>query len=150
MTIVEFSDFQCSFCRKFWRETLPRLDERYIRTGRVRFVYRHLAILGELSVEAANAAECAGEQGKFWSCHGRLFERAGPLTFTQARQKGYAGEIGLDGKTFGACVEQGRHREHIRQETIIGRMLGMSETFVEVIEETLAEAGRSRQGSPKR
>ena len=168
VTIVEFSDFQCSFCRKFWRETLPQLDERYIRSGKVRFVYRHLAILGPPSVQAANAAECAGEQGKFWPYHDLLFERVGPLAFTESRLKGYAGELRLDGKPFGTCVDEGRYRKRIEQETLIGRMLGMTgtpsflingrlligaqpfETFVRVIEELLAEVGRSKKGAPGR
>jgi protein-disulfide isomerase len=168
VTIIEFSDFQCSFCRKFWRETLPQLDERYIRSGKVRFVYRHLAILGPPSVQAANSAECAGEQGKFWPYHDLLFERVGPLAFTESRLKGYAGELDLDGRAFAACVESGRHREQIQQETLIGRMLGMTgtpsflingrlligahpfETFVRVIEELLAEVGRSKKSSPGR
>jgi protein-disulfide isomerase len=168
VTIVEFSDFQCSFCRKFWRETLPRLDERYIQTGKVRFVYRHLAILGPPSVQAANAAECAGEQGRFWPYHDLLFERVGPFAFTDSRLKGYAGELRLDGKRFGTCVDEGRYRKRIEQETLIGQMLGMTgtpsflingrlligahpfETFVRVIEEMLAEAGRPGQESPRR
>ena len=65
VTIVEFSDFQCSFCKKFWADTLPRLKETHIKKGQVRFIYRHFAILGKHSVEAAKGAECAGEQGKW-------------------------------------------------------------------------------------
>ena len=63
--IVEFSDFQCSFCRKFWKETLPRIEAEYISTGKVRFIYRHLVLLGPVSEHAAEAASCAHDQGKF-------------------------------------------------------------------------------------
>ena len=62
VTLIEFSDFRCSFCRKFWQTTLPLLDKKYISTGKVRFIYRHFAVLGKPSEAAAQAAECAGEQ----------------------------------------------------------------------------------------
>ncbi|HEV8719701.1 MAG TPA: prolipoprotein diacylglyceryl transferase family protein [Candidatus Binatia bacterium] len=57
VTLIEFSDFRCSFCRKFWKDTLPSLEKKYMETGKVKFVYRHLAILGRLSTAAAQAAE---------------------------------------------------------------------------------------------
>jgi len=125
LTIVEFSDFQCSFCRRFWRGTLPRLEKRFIREGKVRFVYRHLAILGPMSVQAA---ECAHEQGGFWPYHDRLFERAGPLSFTIARLKGYARDLGLNGPGFDRCLDSGKHREQVRRETMVGQLLGATGT----------------------
>lgn len=128
VTLVEFSDFQCSFCRKFWRETLPRIEERYIREGKVRFVYRHLALLGPLSVQAAEAAECAHEPEKFWPYHDRLFERAGAFAFTVARLKGYAREVGLEGDVFDRCVDAGKHRVKVRNETLVGQFLGATGT----------------------
>jgi protein-disulfide isomerase len=168
VTIVEFSDFQCIYCRRFWQETLPRVRQRYIDAGKARYVYRHLAILGEPSVAAGNAAECAGEQGKFWPFHDLLFERQARLAFAEARLKAYAAELGLDAKAFGGCVESGRHRERVRRETTIGRMFGMTgtpaflvngrlligaypfEEFAKAIEQALAEGGRSRPGAPAR
>jgi hypothetical protein len=85
VTIVEFSDFQCTYCRKFWKETLPRIQAEYIDTGKVWFVYRHFVTFGPVSERAAEAAECAGEQGQFWAYHDRLFESRGRLAFTDAR-----------------------------------------------------------------
>jgi len=128
LTIVEFSDFQCSFCKKFWRDSLPRIEERYIRTGKVRFVYRHLAILGPPSVWAAIAAECAHEQGKFWPYHDRLFAGAGPFAFSTGSLKRYAEELGLDAATFGACLDAERPREKVERETVVGRAIGMTGT----------------------
>lgn len=124
LIIVEFSDFQCSFCRRFWRETLPRIEERYIRTGKVRFVYRHLAMLGPMSVQAAEAAECAHAQGKFWPYHDRLFETAGPFAFTMARLKEYARDVGLDGEDFDRCLMAGTFRQKVRNETMVGQFIG--------------------------
>ncbi|MBI2002694.1 MAG: DsbA family protein [candidate division NC10 bacterium] len=164
VTIVEFSDFQCSFCRKFWRETLPRIEEKYIRTGSVRFVYRHLAILGPPSVQAAIAAECAHEQGKFWPYHDRLFASAGLFAFSESNLKRYAEELGLDTAKFGACLDAAGPREKVERETVVGRAIGMTgtpgflinggrmigaqpyEVFDEIIEGLLKDAG---QGQPR-
>lgn len=163
VTIVEFSDFQCTYCRKFWRETLPLIDERYIRTGKVRFVYRHLAILGPPSVQAAMAAECAHEQGKFWPYHDRLFGSTGLFAFSTGNLKRYAEELRLEASGFNACLDAERPREKVEQETIIGRMIGMTGTpgflinggrlvgaqpfqvFEQIIEAMLKEGARSRQ-----
>ncbi len=128
VTIVEFSDFQCRFCRAFWRETLPRIEEKYIRTGKVRFVYRHLAILGPPSVQAAMAAECAYDQGKFWPYHDRLFASSGLFAFTTGNLKRYAEELKLDTADFGSCLDTERPREKVERETIVGRAIGMTGT----------------------
>ncbi len=128
VVLVEFSDFQCTYCRKFWQETLPRIEERYIRSGKVRFLYRHLAILGEASVLAAQAAACANDQGRFWGYHDALFRTSSPLAFTTARLKRYAGQSGLDERTFSACLDSGRHAERVEAETILGRALGANGT----------------------
>ena len=129
ITLVEFSDFQCSFCRKFWKETLPKIEAEYINTGRVRFVYRHLIALGPFSEQAAHGAECAREQDKFWLYHDLLFERAGAvLAFTEGRLKEYARELGLDANAFDACMASRRHKDRIRQEAEVARYLGATGT----------------------
>ena len=160
VTIVEFSDFQCGYCRKFWQDTLPRIEEKYIRIGKVRFVYRHLAILGPPSVQAGIAAECAHEQGKFWPYHDRLFTNTGPFAITTRNLKRHAEALQLDTAKFGACLDSERPREKVEQETIIGRAIGMTgtpgflinrgrligaqpyEVFEEIIEGLLMEAGQ--------
>lgn len=124
VTIVEFSDFQCSFCRKFWAETLPRLKETHIKNGQVRFVYRHFAILGEFSVAAAQATECAREQGKFWPYHDKLFESQGGLAFTDAKLKRYARELGLDTTAFSRCLDSRKYQQKVENETNLGLQLG--------------------------
>lgn len=123
ITIVEFSDFQCSYCRKFWRETLPTLEAKYIETGKARLVYRHLVVLGPASQRAAEAAECAGEQGRFWAFHDALFEGAGRLPAVQ-RLPG----MGLDVAAFDACLRSGRHRERIARDGAIATALGATGT----------------------
>ncbi len=128
VTIVEFADFQCKYCRQFWKETLPRIEKNYIRPGKVRFVYRHLALLGPPSVEAAIASECAQAQGKFWPYHDRLFASVGLFPFTTGNLKWYAEELQLDRAGFNACLDGQGPREKVEQETLIGRMIGMSGT----------------------
>jgi len=125
ITLIEFSDFQCSFCRKFWQTTLPQIEKKYISTGKVKFVYRHFAILGKPSMAAAQAAECAGEQGKFWEYHDKLFaSAASPLAFTNGRLKGYAKELGLKSQDFNQCLDSGKHLKKVEGETATGGFLG--------------------------
>ena len=124
VTMVEFSDFQCSFCQKFWAETLPRLKETYIKNGQVRFAYQHFAVLGEHSFAAGQAAECAREQEKFWPYHDKLFESQGGLAFTNAKLKRYARELGLDVGAFAQCLDSGKYRQKVEEETRLGLQLG--------------------------
>ena len=125
ITLIEFSDFQCSFCRKFWQTTLPQIEKKYISTGKVKFVYRHFAILGKPSMAAAQAAECAGEQGKFWEYHDKLFaSAASPLAFTNGRLKGYAKGLGLKSRDFNQCLDSGKHLKKVEGETATGGFLG--------------------------
>jgi protein-disulfide isomerase len=124
VTIIEFSDFQCSFCKRFWADTLPKLREAYIDQGKVRFIYRHFAILGKHSEQAAQAAECAAEQGKFWEYHDQLFKNQGGLAFTEARLRQYASDIGLNAGTFGTCLGTGKHKSQVERETAVAASLG--------------------------
>src|ERR687892_2685467 len=124
VTIVEFSDFQCSFCRKFWADTLPKLKDTYIKQGKARFVYRHFAILGKFSEQAAMATECAGEQGKFWAYHDKLFANQGGLGFTQPKLEQYGRELGLNDANFKHCLTAEKYRKKIEGETAVAASLG--------------------------
>lgn len=166
VTMVEFSDFQCSFCKIFWRDRLPRIDEKYIQPGNVRFVYRHLALLGPPSVQAAIAAECAHEQNKFWPYHDRLFSASGVLALSKGSLGRYADELKLDRARFDGCLESGRSRQRVEQESLVGSMIGMTgtpaflinggrligaqpyEVFAEILERML-RAGKTDRGQPQ-
>lgn len=125
VTLIEFSDFRCSFCRKFWQTTLPLLDKKYISTGKVRFIYRHFAVLGKPSEAAAQAAECAGEQTKFWEYHDKLFAgAASPFVVTSDRLKAYAKELGLKGQAFNQCLDSEKYLKKVEGETAIAAFLG--------------------------
>ena len=75
VTIVEFSDFQCPYCGRFAADAGRQIHEQYVETGLVRFGYQHFAFLGPESQKAAEASECAAEQGAFWPYHDKLFGR---------------------------------------------------------------------------
>jgi protein-disulfide isomerase len=124
VNIVEFSDFQCSFCRKFWADTLPKLKDTYIKQGKARFTYRHFAILGKFSERAAMAAECAGEQGKFWEYHDKLFGNQGGLAFTESKLQQYAGELRLKAGNFKQCLASEKYRKKVEGETSVAATLG--------------------------
>jgi protein-disulfide isomerase len=122
--IVEFSDFQCGYCRKFWQDTLPKLKESYISKGTVRFTYRHFAVLGKPSEQAALAAECAAAQEKFWPYHDKLFVNLGQALFTEANLKRFAREVALNVDQFGGCLSSAKFKEKIERETATATYLG--------------------------
>jgi protein-disulfide isomerase len=124
VSIVEFSDFQCSFCKKFWADTLPQLKESYIKKGQARFTFRHFAILGKFSEQAAKAVECAAEQGEFWQYHDKLFGNQGGLAFTDSKLKQYAQGLKMNDRRFGQCLDSGKYRRKVEGETAVAASLG--------------------------
>lgn len=131
VTIVEFSDFQCPFCGRFFQSVEPQILEKYVKTGKVKFVYRDFAFLGEESEWAGIAAECANEQGKFWQYHDYLFshqqgENGG--AFSKANLKRFAQTLGLDAGAFNSCFDSEKYRDEVLKDTSDGRALGVSGT----------------------
>ena len=107
VVVIEFSDFQCPFCRKHVTETQPILDEQFVDTGDVKWVFKHFPLPIHPAAPAAGAAaECAAEQGKFWEMHDLLFEDVDRWASgdTDAALKELAGELGLDQEAFDACM----------------------------------------------
>jgi len=111
VTVVEFSDFQCPFCSRFFTQTLPALQENYIDTGKIKLVYKDLPLdnLHPNARPAHIAAECADEQGKFWDYHDVLFEKQSEWNrlssadlSTQLTQ--YATSMGLNSASFESCL----------------------------------------------
>ncbi len=120
VAIVEFGDFQCPFCGRFFTNTLSRLKETYVKEGKVKFIFRDFAFLGKESVEAALAARCAGEQGKFWDYHDYLFtHQSGENNgaFSSANLKKFAKEISLNEADFNACFDSKKYEEAIKNDT---------------------------------
>ena len=112
VTLIEYSDFTCGYCLKFFKETWPRIQARYVDTGKVKFLYRDYPRADQgPGLDAAMAARCAGDQGKYWAMHDRLFAEGGRLG--QAVYLGHAAAIGLDRAAFQACVKDGRYTQSI-------------------------------------
>lgn len=137
VTIVEFSDFRCSFCKKFWADTLPKLKQSYLDKGTAYFVFRHFAILGKQSEQAALASECAAEQGKFWQYHDKLFVNQGGLAFSESKLKGYARELRLQEADFNACLATGKYQSKVERETMTAAYLGGRGTPMFLVNEWL-------------
>jgi protein-disulfide isomerase len=123
ITIEEWADFQCPACGMFARATEPQVVTTYVSRGQVKIVYRHFAFLGPESQWAAEASECADEEGKFWEFHDRLFaSQAGENrgTFSKDNLKRIGEALGLS-PSFAACVDSGRHAQRVRDETQAGQ-----------------------------
>jgi len=140
VTVIEYSDFQCPFCGKFFKEIEPTLREKYIKTGKVKFIYRNFAFLGQESLWAASAARCAGEQGKFWQYHDYLYgnqsgENQG--AFNKSNLKGFASVLGLAQEKFDSCLDSEKYTGAIEKETKEGSAAGVSGTPASFINGTL-------------
>jgi protein-disulfide isomerase len=106
IAIVEFSDFQCPYCGSYARDTFPAVAASLVDSGRADYYFRHLPLdqLHSRAVEAATAAECAGEQGRFWEMHDRLFADQSALSAAHALDAA-AHAVGLDGDRFRSCLK---------------------------------------------
>ena len=128
ITIVEFSDYQCPFCARFYAQTLPLLLEEYIDEGKVNLVYRDFPVqrIHPNALSAAAAAECADDQGKYWEYHDTLFEKQNAWakldsnsaisTFSQ-----FATEIELEQQEFDNCLESGKYLEEVQADFSDGK-----------------------------
>jgi len=135
ITMIEFSDFQCPFCARFFTETLPLIQKNYIDTGKVKFVYRDFPIpsIHQNAIPAAIASECADEQGMFWEYHDKIFENQilwqdldnqnVVRTFEQ-----FAEELNLDTDTFNTCLESAKYLEEVQNDLDDGVSYGVSGT----------------------
>jgi len=133
IVIVEFSDYQCPFCGRFFRETLPQLDQTYIKTGKIKYVYNNVPLdqLHPSAFKAAEAAECAGDQGKFWEMHDKIF--ANQRTLSASDLTTHAREIGLDMTLFGQCLDSGKNTSSVRAGLALAEDFGVDGTPTFVI-----------------
>jgi protein-disulfide isomerase len=125
ITIVEFSDFQCPFCRRFQSETYQALMDAY--PGQIRFVYRNLPLtsIHPNAMPSAIASLCANDQGKYWEYHDKLFSNE---TLDEATYIQHATDLGLDVEKFTACLSDGSHDEFIQQDMDFAMNLGVQST----------------------
>ena len=161
VTIIEYSEYLCPYCRTFALETMPRIEEEYIDTGLVKLVFRDFPVHGDPAWILAMVAECAADQGKFWEMHTFLWERTEQWSQSEdilATFQGYAEELSMDTEEFTSCLQEGTVVERIIEDRNIGVQDGVDATptffingtpirgalpfeeFQKVIEEKLAES----------
>jgi len=127
VTVVEFADYQCPFCRKFHSDTFAELKKNYIDTGKVRYVSRDLPLdFHPNAPGAAVAARCAGEQHKFWEMRDMMVVNAADLT-TPSLMK-YGQQINLDMTAFGVCLNDKKYTAAIQKDVADANTLGISGT----------------------
>ncbi len=128
LTIVEFSDYQCPFCRQHFAQTMPQLTDEYVKTGKVRYVFRDfpLETIHPQAFKAAEAAHCAGEQGKYWEMHDRLFGNQGALGRPDLSK--HAEAVGADVAAFDQCLDGGKFASRVRDELAAGAKFGVNGT----------------------
>ena len=116
VTVVEFTDYQCPFCSRHFKQTWPRLEQDFVKTGKAKFVLRDLPIeaIHPLAFKAAEAAYCAGGQGKFWEMHDHLFTNQSALD--RKDLSAHAQAIGIDVPSFDKCVDSGAGALKIRKD----------------------------------
>ncbi len=132
VTVVEFSDYQCPFCRKSWSEVIPSLFKDYVDTGKVRFIYKDFPLSFHPNAPVyAEAARCAGDQGKYFEMHDKIFQeqdKLGQGTVDVAFDKKWAMDLGLDAATFNTCFDSGKYKQAVQQDFADGVAVGVSGT----------------------
>ena len=134
VTIVEFSDFQCPFCSRFFEQTLPLIEKNYVETGKVNLVYRDFPLDFHQNAQPAHiASECADEQDAFWEYHDILFEKQTEwqslgFDLVNDRFLAYAEELGLNESTFTSCLQSNEIAQEIQSDLLEGRQYGTTGT----------------------
>ncbi len=128
VTMVEFSDYQCPFCKRHFLTVLPIIKKEYIDTGKVRYVFRDfpIASLHPQAKKGHEAAYCAGEQNKYWEMHDTLFKNS--KDFSVPALNRYAQKIGLDGDKFNNCLQSGKYASRVEKEIAEGVKAGVRGT----------------------
>ena len=125
VVIIEYSDYACPFSKRLKEDTVSKLKEVYVESGRVLFVYKDLPVVG--GNLAAEAAHCAGEQGAYWEYHDILFENQTADRGSWGNpdiHRGYAETLGLDANRLVACFQERRYREKVLESTQEAQSLG--------------------------
>ncbi len=132
ITLVEFTDYECPFCARHFTQTYGQIKTEYVDTGKVKIVVRDYPLsFHPKAMKAAMAAECAGDQDKYFEMHDLLFINQAAwsgLADAVPTFKQYAGQIGLDQSTFDACLDTDAHKDEIDKDFADGSASGISGT----------------------
>jgi protein-disulfide isomerase len=128
LTLVEFTDFQCPFCARHLRDTMPQIENEYIKTGKVRYVLRDFPLesIHPQAFKGHEAANCAAEQDKYWEMHEKLF--ANQRAMTPKDVTAYAETMGLDMGKFQSCFDSGKYAAKVRKDLTDAQKYGATGT----------------------
>lgn len=128
VVFVEFSDFECSYCGRYFSDAYPQIDAAYVKTGKIKYVFRDFPLerLHANAFQAAEAANCANEQGKFWAMHDRLF--AHQMELGRGEIPDHAEAAGLIRARFDVCFASGKYATAIRGDMEAGASVGVQGT----------------------
>ena len=128
ITVIAYSDYQCPFCARSYRDVLPLLEQEYIDTGKVRYVMREfpLTSIHANAMNASLAALCAGEQGKYWEMHDLMFDNQKQLGVENL--KSFAVTLGLEAAAFNECLDTQKHQKTVEADLASGAKLGVTGT----------------------
>lgn len=135
LVIVEFSDMQCPFCRKFWYQSLSKIKTEYIESGKVQFVFRHLPLdVHPMAQKSAEALLCAKEQNKEWEMHDKIYLEQikigalGTVRYGSYELLKWANETGLEMTSFQMCLGSGRYTDEVDFDKQYAKKLGFNAT----------------------
>lgn len=134
VTIVEFGDFQCPYCRALWKSTLPEVKKEFIDTGKAKFVYRDFPLDNHPAAQvSAEATECAADQGKFWEMHDKMYAEqeklgTGTIEYGEEEIKLWAKQIGLDTVSFNQCLTSRKYKDEVAKDREDGTAAGVTGT----------------------
>ncbi len=149
VTVAVYSDFQCPHCKSYVESVEKQLLAEYVDTGKVHYDYRHYIVISRESADAANASECAAEQGFFWAYHDLLFDQQGVQgrdTVSKTNLKAFGKRIeGLNLSQFDACVDSGKYIEQVYREMQTGTDKGVTGTPAVFVNEKKLDNGQDYQ-----
>ena len=131
ITIVEFGDYQCTFCYKFHDETMKKITDEYIKTNNVNFIYKDFPLNGEQSILASEAVYCAQKQNKFWEYHNTLYNNWGGENtgwITENVLLGFARDLEMNLDDFSQCLGKSEFRQKVLDNEQFGREIGINAT----------------------
>lgn len=132
VVIAEYSDYQCDYCGRWARDVEASFRTTFVDPGQVRFEWHDYAWEGQESLDAANAARCAGDQGRFWEMHDLLYQNQGSTpnagAFTKDALKSFGTRLGLDTAAYNACVDAGTYLDAVKADSLASQATAGSGT----------------------
>lgn len=135
VVLIEYSDYQCPFCKNFFINTEKALVTKYVETGKLQIIYKDFPLsFHPMAAPSANAARCAGDQGKYWEMHDKIFEETYKINpsatsqYTNDDLKKWGADLGLNATTFNACVDNNTHGADVTANFNEGAANGVSGT----------------------